>query len=199
MRSTRRFAATIAVAAISISALGGCTSGAKDEPLPVFENLGSRLREYDNLNDLARYASAIVVVESTGERSEVAFPISQGGTKDSAPTEFYTLKVDEVLSGSLDAKTIQVVSPGIDENTGKSALARSGQMVLFITPAMYAADQPVGGYAIVGGPSGMFVKSGSDFLKVDSEAPGLPKSVDKDTTKWPQITKTEKQLLHEGP
>jgi hypothetical protein len=63
------------------------------------------------------------------------------------------MRVTRVLSGSMAPGLVDVVSPGIDEHTGRQAIGRGGPYLLFITPAMYGVDDPAGGYAVVGGPA----------------------------------------------
>ncbi len=190
----------LATVAVVMFAAGCAPSPSADEgPVPVIQELGTRAHEFTSLDELAAISSAIVLVTPTDQTRDVPLPKERGGEDDSAPTVLVTVTVDKVLSGSLKGSTIEVVDPGTDTNTGQSALLGKRQFVLFITPAMYAADQPVGGYAIVGGPAGMFAKSGAAFMRVDSESPELPKEVDVAATVWPVITNTEEQLLHNGP
>ena len=181
--------------------VGGCAADGRDiaSDVPIIEALGTRPAEYTSVEQLAGNASAIVVVTPTGKTREEPLPQEQGGTKGSAPTLYLTVKVERVLSGSLDASTIDVVSPGTDKRTAKPALAAGRAFLLFITPAMYAADRPAGGYAIVGGPAGMYASTGATFAKVDTESPQLPNTVDADKAAWPTITLSEADLLHRGP
>lgn len=196
MRSISIFA-TAAVAA----SVAGCTPSpsADADAVPVIQELGTRAHEFTSFDELAAISSAIVLVTPTDETREVPLPKEQGGTDTSTPTVLITVTVEKVLAGSLEGSTIEVVDPGTDTNTGQSALLGKREFVLFITPAMYAADEPVGGYAISGGPAGMYAASGAAFVRVDSESPELPKEVDVGATVWPVITNTEAQLLHDGP
>jgi len=199
MRSIKRILSGVMLGAAFVTTVAGCAQEVQDRGVPVIDVLGTRAFEYDSIDQLAQKASAIVVVRPTGNGHDVPFPADQGGTDNSAPTSFQTLEVVRVLSGSVDGKTIDVVSPGLDDRTGKSAIAAGGPFILFIAPAMYGPDQPVGGFAIVGGPAGMYAQSGGRYLRVDEESPRLPDSLDPATTTWPAITKTAAQLLHEGP
>lgn len=196
MRSTRR----AAIAATVTVLLGGCAGGGNDAPdIPVIHIDGTRPVEYTSLKQLAGNASAIIVAKPTGEQFNQPLPAEQGGVPTSAPTIYVKLEVNRVLSGSLDATTIDLVSPGTDERTGEPALLNGGAVILFVTPAMYAADTPAGGYVVVGGPAGVFAQSGKSFLRVDSESPKMPTSVTPDDTSWPQITMSEQAFLHRGP
>lgn len=199
MRSTKRILSALVLGAAFVASVAGCGQATRDQGVPVIEVLGTRAFEYDSIDQLAQKASAIVVVRPTGNGHDVPLPAEQGGTDNSAPTSFQTLEVVRVLSGSVDGKTIEVVSPGLDDRTGKSAIAAGGPFILFIAPAMYGPDETVGGYAIVGGPAGMYAQVGDRYLRVDAESPRLPDSLDPATTPWPAITKSAAQLLHEGP
>jgi len=179
----------------------GCSPDANqvDTAIPVIQDLASRPFEYSTIEQLATNASAIVVATPTGVTREEPLPAAQGGTAEAAPTLYVTVTVDQVLAGALAATTIEVVSPGVDQLTGEPALAEGQQFLLFIAPAMYAAYEPAGGYAIVGGPAGMFASSGATFAKVDTESPSLPETLNPATTAWPAITRTEAELVQEGP
>lgn len=202
MRSTsrlRRLWAAAAVAAVAVVA--GCASGpaADDQGVPIIRTEGSRAFEYTSLDQLAERASAIVVITPTGEQFDVPLPAEHGGSEGTAPTPFVRVTVDRVLAGSVDARTIDLVSPGEDERTGERALTSGGPYIAFITPGMYAADDPIGGYVVVGGPAGLYAGVDGEFVRVDAESPKLPDSLSLEQTTWPQITRTEAELLHEGP
>lgn len=109
------------------------------------------------------------------------------------------LKVTKVVSGALTDATIAVVSPGIDEDEGEPALLSGGPYLLFVTPAMYAADEPAGGYAVVGGPAGVYASSGDSFKRVDAGSPKLPQELTASGTTWPTALLSEQELLHRGP
>ncbi|MGW5237394.1 hypothetical protein ACWEOW_00510 [Monashia sp. NPDC004114] len=91
--------------------------------------------------------------------------------------------------------------PGIDQNTGKSALRSGGPFLLFLAPAMHGANDPAGGYVAVGGPAGVFAAKGpaQKYLRVDSDSPRLPAEINLAADSLPMITKSEAQLLSEGP
>ncbi len=182
-------------------ALTGCSASEPEdaEGAPQIEVAGSRAKEYSSLDDLAASASAIILAAPTGKSLDVSLPAEQGGTKESAPTPYVVMEVLEVLRGSLNAQTIELVSPGDDVRTGERSLLTGGPYVLFITPAMYAADEPAGGYVVVGGPAGVYAKAGSTYVRVDDASPRLPSTIDVQRTKWPAITKSEEALLHAGP
>lgn len=201
MRSTNK--AAVSVAAGITLLLAGCASQspstASDSPVPVIHVDGTRSTEYESVAELAEDASAIIVATPTGEQWDEPLPSALGGTSESSPTTFVRLKVSKVLSGTLDDDTIAVVSPGIDETQGELALLSGGPYLIFVTPAMYGADQPAGGYAIVGGPAGLYASSGNSFKRVDGESPRLPKELTLSGTSWPKNLKSEKELLHRGP
>ena len=183
--------------------LAGCASTGEDNTLPQIASEGTRAVEYKSLAQLAEKANAIVVAVPTGEEYEV--PLPEGyGTEDSAPTPYVTMKVLKIISGEVSGETINVVSPGVDQNTGKQALASGGPYLLFLAPAMYGANDPAGGYVVVGGPAGAFesptrATSATSFLRIDTASPSLPDQIDLGKASIPRVTKTEKQLLNEGP
>jgi len=112
------------------------------------------------------------------------------------------MTIVRVLSGSLSSTNIDVVSPGDDVSTGKSALLGARSFLLYLTPAMYSKDSPAGGYAVVGGPAGVFSLqhgTSSKYLKIDGLSADLPSMVQVGKTTLPPVTKTAKQLLDEGP
>jgi hypothetical protein len=110
------------------------------------------------------------------------------------------MRVTKVLGGGVSASEIQVVSPGVNSLTGKQVLENGGPYLLFLAPAMYAANDPAGGYVVTGGPAGLYasIKSGQ-FSRVDSLSPKLPSTLTGSATELPKITKSEKQLLADGP
>lgn len=65
---------------------------------------------------------------------------------------------------------------------------------------MYGPNDPIGGYVVTGGPAGTYAQTASSrFAKVDMSNGELPATIDAATTRFPAITKTEAQLLAEGP
>jgi len=200
MPSTRTLPALLAATLlVSIVSCGDAAPSAQPIPRIVVE--GSRARDYKSLDELAEKSNAVLVVKPTGTQSAVPLPQRNGGTPESAPTLLVQVEVVRILSGSVSDDVINIVSPGIDENTGKQALLNGGPYIVFVAPAMYAANDPVGGYVIVGGPTGLFASRGAQdvFERVDSESSLLPAEVSLNATKFPKITKTEEQLLYEGP
>jgi hypothetical protein len=203
MLSTKSPAIAVAVLVTATLTLTSCSAGEEPMPsptsVPTFAEVGTRAFEYTELKQLADNASAIVLVSPTGKTSDRALPERHGGTEDSAPTEYVEMRVERVLSGSVSDEVIEVVSPGIDAVTGEIALAAGGPFVIFVAPAMYEADDPAGGYAIVGGPAGVYASDGSEFVRVDHESPLLPKTVRAEASALPQVTRTEAELLAIGP
>lgn len=203
MRSTKHVAVTTALA--SLAFVAGCASGhdpaATDEPhIPKIVSEGSRAREYTSITQLAEKASAVVVGKPVGEQFVRPMP-SNSAPPGAAGTPYVRIQVIKVLAGKVSGRTIDVVSPGTDEVTGTAATAHGGPYVMFLTPAMYQKNSPAGGYAIVGGPAGLYAtldSSSTSFTKVDAESPSLPKELST-THGIPVITKTEAQLLAEGP
>lgn len=197
MRFIRTRVAVLAAAAAMTLAACGSTHDA-DARVPEIADLGTRAFEYNALTDLATYASAVVVAQPTGKTLTKPFP---GGDANSAPTPYTQMRVIKVISGALTSAEIEVVTPGNDIATGKSALLTAKEYLLFLTPAMYAANDPAGGYAIVGGPAGTYAQQGAGgrYVKVDKESPALPPTITLGDTAIPSITKSERQLLSEGP
>ena len=199
MLSTKRIAA---VAALAFTlALSGCASG--DELIPRIEIAGSRAFIYQSLDELALDSNAIVVATPTGE--EYSIPLPEGYGESTTRISFVKMKVDKLVSGKVTSDTIDVVSPGIDENTGRQALAEGGPFLIFLAPAMWNANEPIGGYVATGGPAGVFAGSKSSpdaFARIDDESSALPISIDlgsRARTALPTITKSEETLLNEGP
>ena len=201
MRSTDRVLVS-ALAVLSLFTVACSTrDGSSTDALPVIRAEGSRAREYHSLDELATGASALVVVRPTGRESSVPLPATEGGTLGSAPTPFVEMRVLMVLSGAVSGTIVDVVSPGIDERNGGQALAVGGPYLLFLAPAMYGPNRPVGGYAIVGGPAGAFGSRGlsGGFDRIDGESPSLPQSITLGTTHLPAVVRTEAELLAAGP
>jgi hypothetical protein len=188
-------AAILALASAGLLSVTGCGSDSSDAKVPRIAEVGSRAHIFQNVSELTERASAVVVATSTGQ--VVAKPFPAGG----APTVYVRMHVSKVISGSTTSNDIEVVTPGDDIETGKPALLTGGKYLLFLTPAMYAANDPAGGYAIVGGPAGAYVaRAKSDqFTKIDAESKALPQTITLGTTHLPAVTKSERQLLQEGP
>ena len=202
MRSTSRAIVMTALAAMTALALAGCSAtGKRDDPprLPRIMVEGTR-HEYTSLAELADVASAVVVAVPTGVQFTKPLPAGYG-PPDAAPTPYVQIRVTRVLSGTIRPGLIDLVSPGIDENTGEQALARGGPYLIYITPAMYRSNDPAGGYVAVGGPAGVYGATGrgDQFARVDRESTALPPTVQLGRTDLPKAHKTEKQLLQEGP
>ncbi|NYG06856.1 hypothetical protein BJ986_001343 [Phycicoccus badiiscoriae] len=203
MRSTEPLVGTAVLASLAL--LAGCASGnnpaASDQPhIPRIVSEGSRAQEYTSITQLADKASAIILGKPVGEQFVRPMP-SRRAAPGVAGTPYVRIQVIKVLSGKVSGKTIDVVSPGTDEVTGKAATAQGGPYVMFLAPAMYQKNSPAGGYAIVGGPAGLYAtldSSSTSFTKVDRESPSLPKQLST-TRDIPIITKSEGQLLAEGP
>ncbi|WP_028707348.1 hypothetical protein [Propionicicella superfundia] len=140
-----------------------------------------------------------MIAEPTGGESARTAP-GGDGADDSAPVPYVTMRVTRVLGGGVSASEIQVISPGVDHRTGRQVLVSGGPYLLFLAPAMYAADDPAGGYVVTGGPAGLYaaIERGR-FGRVDSSSPKLPSTLSGSTTDLPEITKSEKQVLAEGP
>jgi hypothetical protein len=201
MRSTNHILTALLTATLLVS-VAGCSDGAPSaQSIPRIVAEGSRARDFKSLDELAAKANAVLIVKPTGNQDSVPLPKTHGGTPDSAPTPYVEMEVVEVVSGSVRGDVINIVSPGIDENTGKQALLTQGPYLVFVAPAMYAANDPVGGYVIVGGPAGVFAAGGTNdqFARMDPESTLLPAEVSLTGTPLPKVTKTEEQLLAEGP
>ncbi len=200
MRSTGRAVLSASLGA-SLLLTPGCAPGPSESNIPLVEVAGSRAREFRTLDELAEQASAVILAHPMGEQFEVPLPPDQGGTADSAPTVYVRLAVERVIAGSLDAAEIDLVSPGTDQHTGRWSLCEGGPYVLFVTPAMYAAGEPAGGYVAVGGPAGVFASPGRGdaFVRVDAASTRLPERIVLGTTPIPAPTASEAVLIRRGP
>ncbi|GAB3139635.1 hypothetical protein GCM10027290_09150 [Micromonospora sonneratiae] len=202
MRSTKRLRiGVIATAALIAGGLAACATPAQEgSQLPRFEVEGTRAYDYMSVQQLADKASAIILATPTGKSHSVPLP-AKHGQPDSAPTQYVRMTVTSVLRGNLDVQEIDLVSPGVDVNTGKLGLLSGGPYLLFVTPAMYGPNDRAGGYVVVGGPAGVYAKStsASAFQKVDVDSKALPGTLSGTAQDLPLITKTEAQLLSEGP
>lgn len=203
MLSTKKPGNFVSLGLASALMLTGCSATSESIPIPEIRDQGSRARTYSSLDDLAQRASAIAVIEPTGSSREVPLPPGYG-QPDSAPTVFDVVRVTSVVSGTLGGDTIEIATPGTDDNTGASALSTGGPYLVFLAPAMYNTNDPIGGYVVVGGPAGLFANAQRDtqtrFQRVDTQSPDLPKKLDlNDRAALPTITKTEAELLAEGP
>jgi len=188
---------------LALGSVAGCATAGSSETdtIPRVASIGSRAHEFTSLSEIADLSSALVVAEPTGEQHDVPLPPEEGGTDTSAPTTFARMRVTQVISGDVSEKTIDVVSPGTDEKTGRPALLTGGPYLMYLTPAMYGPDQPVGGYAIAGGPAGVYASEGAAgiFARVDAESPRLPQEIDPTDAPPPMTSHTSNQLLHAGP
>lgn len=193
MRSINAVILTLTSA--GLLSLTGCGTDSSDAKVPRIAEVGSRAHFFQNVSELTERASAVVVATSTGK--VVTKPFPTGG----APTVYVRMHVSKVVSGSVTSTEIEVVTPGDDVATGKPALLTGGHYLLFLTPAMYAANTPAGGYAIVGGPAGAYVApaKSEQFTRIDAESKALPQTITLGATHLPAVTKSERQLLQEGP
>ncbi|MEV7227192.1 hypothetical protein AB0M79_09235 [Polymorphospora sp. NPDC051019] len=202
MRSTDRPRIGVLVTAVLIAAsLTACgTPERADSQLPRFDIEGTRAHMYTSVQELADKASAIIVATPTGKSHSRPLP-PEHGEPDSAPTRYVKMTVTKVVQGTLDAREIDLVSPGVDQSTGDLGLLSGGPFLLFVTPAMYGPNDPAGGYVVVGGPAGVYAKAtgATAFQKVDVASGSLPATLRDTPQDLPAITKTEAQLLREGP
>lgn len=162
--------------------------------------LGDRAKDYHSLADLSREASAVLVVSSPGQRSERPLP-SPMGSPGSAPIVSYTLTVKSVVAGTIGTKDSITVVDGLPPATsGRSVFDGAGTFLVFVAPALYGPDQPMGGYAIVGGPAGIWANNTAEtFIKLDSESPDLPDAIDLSSKgAVPSPTRGEQEILHAG-
>lgn len=208
--SINRIGAGVAMIVVAVLAVSGCSQPEPHTSIPHVTVDGTRAFAFESFQQLADKSNAIVIVEATNAVTEVPLP-SGYGEENSAPTPFVTVRVVKVLAGEVNGQMIDVVSPGIDENTGELSLESGGPYLLFLAPAMYFADDPAGGYVVTGGPSGFYAATSEDgkfdgtnttFQWVDDPTEGsrLPATIDiSHAGVLPTITKSEEQLLHEGP
>jgi hypothetical protein len=188
------------VAALGVSALAGCSgTNASPPKLPHIAEVGTRAHEFRSVDDLAGEAVAVVVAKPTGKQFTRPLP-AWDGPVGATPTPYVQMRVSKVLSGTIKPGLIDVVSPGIDENTGKEALADGGPYLMYLTLAVYAANDPAGGYAIVGGPAGVYGAAGNtdQYARIDTESPALPPTITIGTSHLPAARKTDKQVLTHG-
>ncbi len=196
MRSIKFLSPLLAVALLFGCSAGPTSSGTSSVPRIVSH--GSRPYEYKSFEQLADHALALVIVEPTGK--EMSKPLPKGyGPDDAAPTPYVEMNIVKVLGGSIKETRIDLVSPGVDENTKRQALVSGGPYLIYITPAMYGANDPAGGYVAVGGPAGVYAFEGDGFRRVDSESPSLPASITEQSPMLTKPTKSYEQLLKEGP
>lgn len=189
------------LAALSLCFISGCGSPSVPS-VPRFDSVGSRVKDYNSLKELAGDATAIVVAQSTGETIEVPLPDGYG-QPDSAPTIYSRMKVVQVIGGTLLQEkngAIDVVSPGEDLVTGKPGLSTGGPYLLFLTAAVYGPKDPAGGYVAVGGPAGIYAgQKGETFGRVDLESPRLPASIDlADPGSLPEPARLEADVIAKG-
>jgi len=208
-----RNAAIGVVGLIALVLLSSCSAGNTQQALPSFSTDGVSLaHRYNGVADLASISSAVVVVTPTGGGTTRPLPALPGVEESPAPVEYVTMTVVRVVSGSLGdgsrsaAKTIDIVSPGIDQNTGKLALLTGGPYLLFITPAMLAPGKALGGYVVSGGPNGVFGVTDTRNPDVFRSAfrvenASLPESIDvrNSASEIPAITHSEAELIQIGP
>lgn len=204
MRSTET--KRVAALALGVAVLAGCGStgastGSAEQQVPQIHLEGSRTHTFTSVDQMAKRASGIVVAEPTGQRFTKPLPKGNGGP-DAAGTPYVRMKVVDVVSGSVSGKVIDVVSPGDDERSGTSAISGGGKFLMFLAPAMFAKNDPAGGYAVVGGPAGLYAApkaSSPKFAKTDVEGRTLPTSLRADATDLPRVQHSEAELLEEGP
>lgn len=136
----------------------------------------------------------------TGE--EHGKPLPMGfGLAEPAPTPYVQMRVINVLSGDLQPDMIDLVSPGLDERTGRQALVAGGPYLLFITPAMFGANDPAVGYVVVGGPAGAYgatSRHARDFTRLDAVSVRLPATITVGATGFPAAALTQQEALAQG-
>lgn len=167
--------------------------------IPTIVAEGSRAIEYERLDQLAEESVAIAVIEGTGNTREVPLPVHHGGTETSAPTVLAEVRVVQLIDGDLQDSTVFVVTPGQDQG-GRAVLTTVGETFLaFLTPALYGPGDPVGGYAIVGGPAGVYAESQGKFHRIDEHSPSMPKTITAESSALPSVGLTEEEAIEQGP
>lgn len=206
MQCIHRLWPVVALAALTIG-VGACggTEGPDATPressaeVPKIVVDGSRAIEYRSLDQLAEEAVAVAVIESTGNTREVPLPVHHGGTEASAPTVLAEVRAVQLIDGELQDSTVLVVTPGQDQN-GREVLTTPGEtFVAFLTPALYGPGDPVGGYAIVGGPAGIYAESQGEFHRIDEHSPSLPATITAESFALPTVGLTEAEAIEQGP
>src|SRR5689334_18839998 len=134
----------------------GEDSASSGQPAPHITDTGPRLAEFRTLDELASVSSAAVLARATGRISSVPFPPAQGGSAGSAPTVFIEMEIERVLSGTVGGAVIRVVDPATDIRTHRSALLTENRYLMYLQPAVYGPSEPLHGYAITGGPAGVY-------------------------------------------
>ena len=195
------------VALGGIIAAAGCSSSAALQ-IPRFDiSDESMFRQYSGLADLANISSAIVVVEPTGQSFNRRISGVAGATEKPAPVQYVKMTLVKTISGSVTASEgdeVDVVSPGVDLNTGQPALLNGGQCLLFLAPAMLDKNDALEGYVVAGGPNGVFCQADpnkpNDYTSAyASQNKTLPKVLVVGRSNIPEVTHTEAELLAIGP
>lgn len=190
-----RIRAGLLSGALACGALTGCASDAASG-WPQISAAGTKPHEYTATSQLAEQASAVVIAHPTGEQFDRPLPAGYSDAQDPAPTPYVKMRVEKVLSGAVEADVIDVVSPGEDAG-GSRGLASGAPYLLFLTPAMYAADDPAGGHAVVGGSAGAYAKADGAFHRTDDTSRRLPDVID--PAKAPRASHSATELLRRGP
>lgn len=194
----------VALAALVIGACGS-TEGPDAAPrdssaeVPRIVVDGSRAIEYQRLDQLAEEAVAVAVIETTGKTREVPLPAHHGGTKASAPTILAEVRAVQLIDGELEGSTMFVVTPGQDQEGREVLTTPRETFMAFLTPALYGPGDPVGGYAIVGGPAGIYAESQGVFHRIDEHSPSLPATITADSSDLPAVGLTEAEAIEQGP
>lgn len=206
MQCTPRLWPVAALAALTIG-VGACGGNEGTDAAPQESNAevptivvdGSRAIEYRSLDQLAKESVAVAVIEPTGNTREIPLPAHHGGTKASAPTVLAEVRAVQLIDGALEDSTVLVVTPGQDQN-GREVLTTPGEtFVAFLTPALYGPGEPVGGYAIVGGPAGIYAESHGKFHRIDEHSPSLPATITANSSALPTVGLTEAEAIEQGP
>lgn len=204
---SRSIAAIAALGFVAASLVGCAQLAAKAQPnaiadtsLLAFATEVSLPFEYVSFEQLADKASAIVVVKPTGKSKTVPLPRKHGGDVATALIPFIEVKVQQVLGGTLSADTILLVIPGFEPWADSVEVLEDGTYLVFIAPAMYAANDPIGGYVAVGGSRGVYIAADDSeiFVPVDLSNSQLPGVISLRKTLLPQIMNTEEELLNFG-
>lgn len=143
-------------------------------------------------------SNALVEAMPTGRQRSVPLPPEQAGSDQSAPTVFIEMRVAKVLSGAVDGDIIQVVSPGTETTNNEPVLLVGGPFLMYLTPAVYDVNSPTGGYAVTGGPAGLYAADGNRYTRIDDLSDKLPLHLDPRGTRLPTAARSEKDLFRTG-
>lgn len=153
--------------------LVACGPGVEANTTPQFVE-GLRTKIYHSISELN--ADAVAVVRITATDARLVEPV---GT---VPFTVTTVRVDQVLRGSVDGGTIklrQLGSPsGHTVIEDASSLVQPGSSyVAFIHRFTFGPGRDTDQYVPVGGVAGLFLDQSGTLKRLDPESPDLPATI----------------------